>query len=86
MRQGSYSFFAIMGFVDYVRVRFPASRHVVNRPTPKSLPRKRVVVVDNCSMHKDPQVKELMEGGYEGVLSNEIVVLRDETANALPRV
>ena len=74
MRQGSYSFFAIMGFVDFVRVRFPVSRHVVNRPTPKSLPRKRVVVVDNCSMHNDPQ---LMEGEYERVLSNEIVVLRD---------
>ena len=87
MRQGSYRFSVIMGFSDFVRVRFQVPQHVANKPTPKSLSRKkRIVVVDNCSMVNDPQVKEPIEGGYERVLSNEIDVLRDETANALPRV
>ena len=70
-----------------MHVRFPVSQHVANRPTPKSLPReKHVVVVDDCSMHDDPQVKEIIEGEYERFFSNEFVALKDETVNASPRV
>ena len=70
-----------------MHVRFPVSKHVANGPTPKSLPRKKhVVVVDDCSMHDDPQVKELIEGEHERFFSNEFVALKDETVNASPRV
>ena len=44
------------------------------------------MVVDNCSMHNDPQGKGLIEGEYEMFFGNEFVVLRDEVANTLPRV
>ena len=44
------------------------------------------MVVENCSMHNDPQGKELIEGEYEMFFSSEFVVSRDEAANTLPRV
>ena len=59
----------------------------MNRPTPKSLSReKHVVVVNDCSMHDDPQVKEIIEGEYERFFSNEFVALKDEMVNASPHV
>ena len=59
-------------------IQLPVSQPIANRPTVPLPRRKHVVVVDNCSMHNDPQGKELIEGEYKMFFDNKFVVLRDE--------